>query len=54
MTTDTNKISVYETIMEALETHGLDGMKEIMRIMLNEAMIAQRSEVLGAQPYERS
>ena len=54
MTTDTNKISVYETVMEALETHGLEGMKEIMRIMLNEAMIAQRSEVLGAQPYERS
>ena len=54
MASDDKKISVYETIMEALETHGIEGMKEVMRVMLNEAMIAERTGVLGAEPYERS
>ena len=54
MASDEKKISVYETIMEALETHGMEGMKEVMRVMLNEAMIAERTGVLGAEPYERS
>ena len=54
MASDDKKISVYETIMEALETHGMEGMKEVMRVMLNEAMIAERTGALGAEPYERS
>jgi putative transposase len=33
---------------------GSDGMAEAMRLLLNHAMQAERSEALGAAPYERS
>lgn len=46
-----------KTIDEALELlkhHGFDGLADAMTVLLNSAMLAERSEYLGAAPYERS
>lgn len=42
------------TLLELLVENGFDGMAEAVTILLNEAMKLERSEVLGAAPYERS
>ena len=41
-------------VMELLADHGFDGLAPVIEILLNQAMLAERSQVLGAQPYERS
>ena len=41
-------------VMETLIEQGLDGMAEAVALLLNEAMKIERSEFLGAGPYERS
>ena len=41
-------------VMELLAEHGFDGLAPVIEILLNQAMLAERSQVLGAQPYERS
>jgi transposase-like protein len=46
--------SVIETVVQLLSENGFGNMAEAMRIVLNEAMRAERSHVLEAQPYERS
>ncbi len=38
--------------MESLIEHGLDGMGEALRILMNEAMKIERSEFLQAAPYQ--
>jgi len=40
--------------VELLKVNGFDGMAEAMTVLLNSAMVAERSEYLGAAPYERS
>jgi putative transposase len=40
--------------VELLKTNGFDGLAEAMTVLLNSAMLAERSEHLGAAPYERS
>jgi transposase-like protein len=40
--------------MELLVEHGFDGLAPVIELLLNQAMLAERSQVLGAQPYERS
>lgn len=40
--------------MELLKTNGFDGLAEAVPVLLNSAMVAERSEHLGAAPYERS
>ena len=42
------------SVMETLAEHGLDGMGDAIRILLNEAMKIERSQALGAGPYQRS
>jgi putative transposase len=44
----------FQEICDLLIDHGFDGMARALRIMLNEAMKIERSQVLGAQPYQRS
>jgi transposase-like protein len=39
--------------VELLKTHGFDGLAEAVTVLLNSAMVAERSEHLGAAPYER-
>lgn len=40
--------------VELLKTHGFDGLAEAVTVLLNSAMVAERSEHLHAAPYERS
>jgi transposase-like protein len=40
--------------LELLTDHGFGGMAEALELLLNEAMKIERSEYLGAAPYERS
>jgi len=46
--------TVFETVMELLTQAGFNGFTEAFRILMNEAMKAERSTALGAQPYQRS
>lgn len=46
--------NVIETVVQLLCESGLSQMAEAVRIMLNEAMRIERSQKLGADPYERS
>jgi len=43
-----------ESIVQLLADHGFEGMSQAIEILLNEAMKLQRSEALGASPYERT
>ena len=40
--------------VELLKENGFDGLAEAVSVLLNAAMLAERSEYLGAAPYERS
>ena len=43
-----------DLMIQVLDQHGFDGMAHAIQIFVNEAMKIERSEVLGAQPYERT
>lgn len=49
---DQNK--TIEGAVELLKTNGFDGLAEAVTVLLNSAMVAERSEHLRAAPYERS
>jgi transposase-like protein len=40
--------------LEQLTEQGLDGLPDLIRVMVNEAMRIERENYLGARPYERS
>lgn len=40
--------------VEVLNSHGFEGLANAIQILLNEAMIIERSNALSAQPYERT
>ena len=44
----------FDVVMEVIESNGLSGMGEIMRILLNTSMSLERDRFLGAGPNERS
>jgi transposase-like protein len=44
----------FQEVLELLADHGFEGMARAMQTLLNEAMKLERSQVLGAQPYERT
>jgi transposase-like protein len=46
--------SLLNQIVNHLCAEGSEGMAEVMRLLLNHAMKAERSQALGAAPYERS
>ena len=46
--------NVMNEVMELIAEQGLDGMADAYRILLNEAMKAERAAVLGAGHYERA
>ena len=46
--------NVMNEVMELIAEKGLDGMADAYRILLNEAMKAERAAVLGAGHYERA
>ena len=48
------EFNVMTEVLEIIAEQGLDGMADAYRILLNEAMKAERAAVLGAGAYERS
>ena len=52
--THQNDSELLNTILQQLNESGLHGLLEGFRILLNEAMLRERSQALGAQPYQRS
>jgi len=44
----------FSDVCELLNQHGFEGMKEAMRVLINEAMRIERQVHLGALPFERS
>lgn len=52
--THQNDSELLNTILQQLNDSGLNGLLEGFRILLNEAMLRERSHALGAQPYERT
>jgi putative transposase len=45
--------AIYDAV-ELLKHNGFDALAEAVTVLLNTAMVAERSEYLGARPYERS
>lgn len=43
-----------DAALQMIFEHGMDGLSEAFRILLNEAMRIERSEVLRAAPFERT
>lgn len=54
MTPVQDKSSAVCSAIELLQEQGFEGMREAIEILMNEAMKLERSEALGAGPYERS
>ena len=46
--------NVIETVVQLLTENGLSHMVDAMRLLLNEAMRIERSQVLEADPYQRT
>jgi transposase-like protein len=44
----------FQELLELLVEHGFDGMAQAMQTLINEAMKLERSQILGARPYERT
>lgn len=47
-------LSVFRGVMKALTEQGVDGFGAMFQLLLNEAMKAERTEHLQAEPYERT
>jgi transposase-like protein len=45
--------SIHDAV-ELLKDNGFDGVAEAVTVLMNAAMVAERSEYLGVRPYERS
>ena len=52
--THQNESTPLDQMIQVLDEYGFDGMARAIGILVNEAMKIERSEVLGAQPYERT
>lgn len=51
---DTNEVNPIDLAMEIINECGLEGMDQVMTILINEAMKAERSGALQARAYERT
>lgn len=49
-----NESSRFTELVQVLAEEGFDGMAQAIQILLNEVMKIERSQALGAEPYERS
>ena len=52
--THQNDSELLNAILQQLNDSGLHGLLDGFRILLNEAMLRERSQALGAQPYQRT
>lgn len=50
--THQNEFTPLDQMFQVLEEHGFDGMARAVQILVNEAIKTERSEVLGAVPYD--
>ena len=53
-TTHRNQTDVIETVLQLLLDHQQDALAEGFRLLVNEAMKAERTYALNAAPYERT
>jgi putative transposase len=51
---DSHSPGGFQEVLELLIDHGFEGMAQVMQLLINEAMKVERSQVLGAQPYQRT
>ncbi len=51
---DQRNATALADVVELLAEHGFGGMAQAIEILMNEAMILERNEALGAGPYERT
>lgn len=49
-----NDSTLPEDLLETLADNGLDCLPDLMRLLLNAAMLLERQKYLGAEPYQRS
>lgn len=49
-----NESNRFSELVQVLAEEGFDGMAQAMQILLNEVMMIERTQALGAEPYERS
>lgn len=49
-----NNDNKLDTVMEMLIENGFEGLTDVLRILLNEAMKIERDQAVGAGPYERT
>jgi transposase-like protein len=52
--THPNQSNVLEQVLELLRDNGDEGYAQVLELILNQAMLIERSQALGAEPYERS
>lgn len=52
--THQNESTRFSQLVQVLADEGFDGMASAMQLLLNEVMKIERSQALGAEPYERS
>ena len=52
--TQQKKDTGVDAILEIINEYGMDGLKEAVSILINEAMKVERFHVLNALPWERS
>ena len=52
--TQLDQDTVVKTVLEIINENGLDGLGEVVSILINEAMKVERSAVLNARPWERT
>jgi len=49
-----HKSELLNTVLQLITEEGTDGLAEGIRLLVNEAMLQERSQVLKAQPYQRT
>jgi putative transposase len=49
-----NESTLSNAILELVAAQGLEGLPDVFRLVLNEAMKLERANALGAQPYQRT
>ena len=46
--------NVLEQVLKLLTENGFEGYAQVLELILNQAMLIERSQALGAEPYQRS
>ena len=52
--THQDQSNVLHEVVELLTDNGCEGYAQVLELILNQAMLIERSQALGAEPYQRS